>query len=171
LKCRPHKKINTNPKIKGEKIMTLIKWKNNPNAIERFPFAPSAFTDFFSDFLNEDMLQKNIFKSVPAVNIIENANDFKIELAVPGMNKSDFKIEVDKGLLNISAEKKEEKKDENSRYTRKEFSYSSFKRSFTLPEHVEADSIAAEYNDGVLMLTLPKKDEAKAKAAKEIKIS
>jgi HSP20 family protein len=151
--------------------MTLIKWKNNSNAIDRFPFMPSTFNDFFSDFLNSDVLQKDFFKSVPAVNIMERKDDFMIELAVPGMNKNDFKIELDKGVLSIGAEKKEDMKDENDRFTRKEFSYSSFKRSFSLPEHVNAENIAAEYKDGVLMLTLPKKEEAKAKASREIKIS
>ena len=151
--------------------MTLIKWKNNSNAIDRFPFMPSAFNDFFSDFLNSDVLQKDVFKSVPAVNIMERKDDFKIELAVPGINKNDFRIEVDKGVLTISAERKEEMNDENERFTRKEFSYSSFKRSFSLPEHVNTENIAAQYNDGVLMLTLPKKEEAKAKEAREIKIS
>ncbi len=151
--------------------MTLVKWKNNSNAIDRFPFMPSTFSDFFSDFLNSDVLQKDFFKSVPAVNIMERKDDFRIELAVPGINKNDFKIEVDKGMLSISVEKKDEVKNENERFTRKEFSYSSFKRSFSLPEHVNTDDIAAEYKDGVLMLTLPKKEDAKAKPVKEIKIS
>ncbi len=151
--------------------MTLIKWKNNSNAVDRFPFVPATFSDFFSDFLNEDTLQRDFFKSVPAVNIMERDNDFMIELAVPGMSKDAFKIEVDKGVLTISAEKKEEKKDENSRFTRKEFSYSSFKRSFSLPEHVNTENIAAEYKEGVLMLSLPKKEESKPKPVREIKIS
>jgi HSP20 family protein len=116
-------------------------------------------------------LQKDLFKSVPAVNILERKDDFIIELAVPGMNKNDFKLEVDKGVLSISAEKKEEVKDENERFTRKEFSYTSFKRSFSLPEHVNTENITAEYKDGVLMMVLPKKEEAKAKASREIKIS
>ena len=151
--------------------MTLTKWKNNPNAVERFPFMPSTFNDFFSHYLNDDLLQKDFFKSVPAVNISERPNDFRIELAVPGIDKNDFKIEVDKGVMSVSAEKKEEKKDETERYTRKEFSYSSFKRSFNLPEHVDLENIAAEYKEGILVLTIPKKEEAKAKPVREIKIS
>ncbi len=94
--------------------MTLVKWKNNSNAIDRFPFMPSTISDFFSDFLNSDVLQKDFFKLVPAVNIMERKDDFMIELAVPGINKNDFKIEVDKGMLTISAEKKEEVKDETN---------------------------------------------------------
>jgi len=151
--------------------MTLIKWKNNANAVDRFPFMPSTLNDFFSDYLNDDVLQKDFFKSIPSVNIMESPADFKIELAVPGINKNDFKIEVDKGILTISAEKKEEVNDENQRYTRKEFSYSSFKRSFSLPDQADAEKVAAEYKDGVLMLNIPKKEEAKAKPAREIKVS
>lgn len=137
--------------------MTLIKWKNNANAVDRFPFMPSTFSDFFSDFLNEDLVQKDYFKSVPAVNIRERKDDFMIQLAAPGVNKGDFKIEVNKDVLTIHVEKQEETKDENERYTRKEFSYTSFKRSFSLPEHVNAEKISAEYNDGMLMLTIPQK--------------
>ncbi len=151
--------------------MTLIKWKNNSNAVDRFPFMPSALNDFFGDFMNEDLLQRDFFKSVPAVNIVERKDDFMIQLAAPGIKKGDFKIEVDQDLLTISAEKNEEIKDENERYTRKEFSFSSFKRSFSLPDHVNSDNILAEYKDGVLMLTIPKKEEAKAKPAKEIVVS
>ncbi len=151
--------------------MTLIKWKNHPHSADRFSYIPSAFNDFFSNYLNDDVLQKDLFKSIPAVNISERPNDFRIELAVPGIDKNDFKIEVDKGLLSVSAEKKEEKKDETQRFTRKEFSYSTFKRSFNLPEHVDTENIAAEYKEGVLILTIPKKKEAKEKSVKEIKIS
>ena len=151
--------------------MTLIKWKNNSNALDRFPFVHATFNDFFTDFFNEEAMQKDFFKSVPAVNIIERAEDFRIELAVPGMNKEDFKVEIDKGILTISSEKKEEKKVDNSKFTRKEFSYSFFKRSFSLSDHVNAENIAGEYKDGVLILTLPKKEETKVNSVKQIKIS
>jgi len=89
----------------------------------------------------------------------------------PGLDKSDFKVEVENGILSIGAEKKTESKEETTRFTRKEFSYSSFSRSFTLPEHVKAENITAEYTNGVLKLSIPKKEEAKQKAAHEIKIS
>ena len=151
--------------------MTLIKFKNEMgNMIDKFPLMPTVFGDFFNDFQNSDVLSKDMLHYVPAVNINERANEFVIELAAPGLNKEDFKVEVDNGVLTISAEKKEEKKDENSRYTRKEFSYTSFKRSFSLPEHVEADKIEASHKDGVLTLALPKKEEAKQKAVKEIQV-
>ena len=87
------------------------------------------------------------------------------------MSKGDFKIEVENGVLTIKAEKKEEKQDENSKYTRKEFSYTSFSRTFTMPDHVNTESISAEYVNGVLTLVLPKREEAKKKPVKEIAVS
>jgi HSP20 family protein len=146
--------------------MTLIKWKNNSN-----PATQNMFSDFFNDFFNDSLLSRDYFKSVPAVNISERANDYLIEMAAPGFTKEDFKVNVENDVLTIAAEKKNEKKDENSRFTRKEFQYSSFSRTFTMPDHVEADKIGAEYKDGVLSLTLPKKEEAKVKPARQIKIS
>ena len=150
--------------------MTLIKFRNEGNISDRFPLIPTVFGDFFNDFLNGDTPSKN-YNGVPAVNISERPNDFLIEVAAPGIGKEDFKVSVENGVLTIGAEKKEEKKDENSRYTRREFSYSTFKRSFSLPEHVDADKIAASHRDGVLTLTLPKREEARTKGAQEIKVS
>ncbi len=146
--------------------MTLIKWKNQPASN-----MPNTFSDFFGDMFNDSPLSRDYFKSVPAVNIIERANDYFIEMAAPGFLKEDFKVSIDNDVLTIGAEKKEEKKDETSRYTRKEFGYTSFNRTFTMPEHVEAEKIGAEYKEGVLTLTLPKKEEAKVKPVREIKIS
>lgn len=151
--------------------MTLIKWRNNlGKPSDNFSFFPSTMGDFFDDFLNERNWGSEM-RSVPAVNIAEHPENFSIELAAPGFNKSDFKVAVENGVLTISAEKKEEKTDNNKRYTRKEFAYNSFKRSFSLPDNVEGDKIAASYNDGLLALTLPKKEEAKPKPVKEITIS
>ena len=150
--------------------MTLIKFKNEGQFPDRFPFIPTVFGDFFNDFMNGNN-EKEMFSYVPAVNIAENQGNFTIEVAAPGLNKEDFKVQVENGVLTISAEKKEEKKEEGSRFTRKEFSYSSFKRSFSLPEHVEAENIVASHKNGVLTLSLPKKEEAKEKAVKEIKVS
>jgi len=151
--------------------MTLIKFKNDGNINERFPMMPTVFGDFFNDFLNSDLSQRNVLSYVPAVNITEGTGEFSIEVAAPGIEKEDFKIAVENGILTISAEKKEEKKEENKRFTRKEFSYQSFKRTFSLPEHVETDKIEASHKNGVLMLVLPKKEEAKKKALKEIKVA
>ena len=107
----------------------------------------------------------------PAANIIENNDAFVLDLAVPGMKKDDFKVNLDNDLLTISIEKKDEKSDEKVNYTRKEFSYNAFSRSFSLPESIDAEKIKAEYNEGILSINLPKKDEAKIIKNKEIKIS
>ncbi|HRH66133.1 MAG TPA: Hsp20/alpha crystallin family protein [Bacteroidia bacterium] len=149
--------------------MTLVKFRNAKPA-DRLAGFPSIFSDFFNDFVNEDMLPHNVFKSVPAVNISEQPDLYRVELAAPGMKKEDFKINVENGLMTIRAEKKEEKADENSKFTRKEFSYSSFSRTFTLPEHVNTENITAEYVNGVLTLSLPKKEEVKKNPVKEISV-
>lgn len=150
--------------------MTLVKFKNN-NGFGRDGFVPSIFTDFFNDYFTGDLSPRTANASIPAVNIHEGENDFALELAVPGMQKSDFNIEVENGVLTVSAEKKFEKSEEDKNYTRKEFSYSSFKRSFTMPDSVSPDNISAKYENGVLSLALPKKEESKVKPAKAIKVS
>ena len=109
--------------------------------------------------------------SIPAVNIRETNEGFEVEMAAPGMSRKDFRIELENNLLTISSEKKEEmEKKEGERYSRKEFSYQSFKRSFSLPEVVDYDKINARYENGVLHLSLPKKEEAKPKPPKQIAI-
>ena len=108
--------------------------------------------------------------TIPAVNITENKDDFKISLAVPGMKKEDLRIDVDGDLLTISAEKKEEKEEKEKMYTRREYSFSSFSRSFTIPQGTKADKIEAHYEDGVLKLTLPKTEENKKTEAKHIAV-
>jgi len=105
---------------------------------------------------------------VPSTNVQEDENAYRLELSVPGFSKKDFKIDLEKNLLTISSEVKEEKKEENVNYTRKEFVYGNFCRSFTLPEIIEAENIKAEYKNGILLVTLPKKEEVKIK--KEIQI-
>ncbi|MGB3344690.1 MAG: Hsp20/alpha crystallin family protein [Aequorivita sp.] len=109
--------------------------------------------------------------SLPQVNIKETADEYFVEMAVPGMKKSDFQIELDNHLLSISTEREEETEETKENYTRREFGYSSFKRSFTLPETVDAEKIKASYNDGILGIHLPKKEEAKQRPPKTIKIS
>ena len=123
--------------------------------------------DWDGDLLNSKLLKRK----GPSVNVIENANNFEIEVAAPGMEKKDFKVEVDKGVLTISAEKEEEEKEEGENYTRKEFSYNSFSRSFSLPENVLSEKITAEYDNGMLTLSLPKSEVTVSKPAKEIKVS
>jgi HSP20 family protein len=114
----------------------------------------------------------NTNTTLPSVNISEKDSEFIIELAAPGMHKNDFKINVENNQLNISSEKKEEKETKKEKYTRKEFSYQSFQRSFQLPsELVDSNKISAEYKEGILRILLPKKEEAKPKPAKAISIN
>jgi HSP20 family protein len=109
--------------------------------------------------------------SLPAVNISENDNELVIEMAAPGMRKKDFKVEVINNQLNI-AYKKEQKEEEGNKtnHWRKEFSFESFERTFSLPAIVEGDKVYATYNDGILKIALPKKEEARRKPAKAIEV-
>ena len=136
--------------------MTLVKFnnglKNNAN-----PF----FNDVFDSLLNDSFLNNKLVNRIPAVNIAENENEFHIELAVPGLKKDDFKINLEKNILTISAEKKTEDTAETKKYSKREYSYSSFVRSFTLPDSVDHSKIEADYTDGILTLTVAKKEEAK----------
>jgi HSP20 family protein len=127
---------------------------------------PTFFEDFFKPW--NDMLDFNGWGrtlNVPAVNITDTPEAYNLSLAVPGLTKSDFKIDVEGNMLTISSEKEENKEEKESRYTRKEYSYSSFSRSFSLPEEVNSEKIDAVYENGVLKVTLPKKEEAKKQAA------
>ena len=130
---------------------------------------PTALADFFDHdrWLGFDRW----ISKVPAANIQEQEHRFVIELAVPGMEKNDFKIDVENGTLMISAEKREENEAKDDGYTRKEFSYNSFSRSFLIPESVNLDQVRASYSEGVLKLELPKREEAKTLPKKEIKVS
>jgi len=107
----------------------------------------------------------------PAVNIKENEGNFEIEVAAPGLSKKDFHVAIDNGLLTITSEKKEEKQEENENYTSREFSYSSFNRSFSLPESIDDEKINAKYEEGILKVILQKTPKAVTKKAKEIAIS
>ena len=141
--------------------MTLIKRKN-----ELMPSLASIFDDFFSDDFN--LMDK--VSTVPSVNIKEHEKEFVIELAVPGMKKDDFQIELDNGILTIMSQKEEEKVEEKKKYTKREFYYNEFKRSFTLPDTVDIEKIDAKYKDGILSLTIRKKPEAQTKPVKKIEI-
>lgn len=138
---------------------------------------PSVLNNFFSDLdsLFADRRPAiGQMTSAPAVNIKETEKDFRLELAAPGLQKDDFDIEIDAGKLTISAERKieNEEKDEEGRYTRREFSYRAFKRSFSLPEgRIDEDSIKANYKDGVLHLELPKQDDNEKTGSRRIEIS
>lgn len=133
---------------------------------------PTIFNDFFKPwnewFDTGGFLGRTL--SVPAVNISENKDHYLVSLAVPGMKKEDFKIDMDGNMLTISSEKEETKEEKDARFTRKEYNYSSFSRSFTIPDDVNAERIEAKYEDGVLKMTLPRKEETKKLAAKKISV-
>ena len=137
-----------------------------------FEKQPSLFADFFKPwnewFDSGSFLGK--IMTTPAVNITENKNDYLVALAVPGMKKDDFKIDVEGNMLTISCEKEENKDEKEKKFTRREYSYYSFSRSFTLPEEVNREKIEAMYEDGILKLVLPRKEEARRNAAKKIAV-
>ncbi len=150
--------------------MTIV--KRNGNLMNTFPA-------LFSDFFNRDLFDSsgsnfsNTGTTLPAVNIKETKENFEVEMAAPGMTKNDFKVELDGNLLTITSETNNQlEENEGDRYSRKEFSYQSFQRSFTLPKDVvDADKINAKYEDDVLRLLIPKKEEAKQKPPRLIQIS
>lgn len=146
--------------------MSIIKTRKNGDLF------PSVLSDFFDTdrFLNTRWMEREFEQTLPSVNIRENGKEFNIELAAPGFSKNDFKVNVEENVLTISAERKEEKKEENGRFTRKEFSYNTFSRSFTLPQIVSGEKTDAKYTDGILKLCIPKKEEAKTLPKKEIKV-
>lgn len=150
--------------------MTLV--KRNGNLFNSFP---AIFNEFFSkEFFDwGESNFSNTGTTIPAVNIRETKDDFEVEMAAPGMKKEDFRVELDGNLLTISSElKKENETEEEGRYTRREYSYQSFQRRFTLPkEVVDSDNINARYENGVLRLQIPKKDEARTKAPKMIAVA
>jgi HSP20 family protein len=129
------------------------------------PFLSNLFDDEFFPVLT------NRTSSMPAVNIKESDKDFVLELAVPGTDKKDLKIDINDDVVTISTESRSEKEEDNDGYKRKEFSYSTFCRSFYLPENVNRDKIQASYKDGILKVELPKQEEEKNKISKQIKIS
>jgi HSP20 family protein len=151
-------------------MKTLVKTNGN-----LFPAIPSLLNDFLTDDWFDSSLAnwKSMGATLPAVNVRETNDDFRIEVAAPGMKRDDFKLELENNLLSISSQREDnrEEKDKDG-YTRREFSYQSFQRSFRLPEnHVEGDKIEARYVDGILQITIPKKETAKVKPAKQIAVS
>jgi HSP20 family protein len=146
--------------------------KTKDSSFNTLPGLPSWFDDFLGNsFGSEFMSNFNTGITLPAVNVLDAANEFIVEMAVPGLNKSDFDINIDNHVLSIGVEKETEHNEEKENYTRREFGYSSFKRTFSIPESVEVDKISASYNDGIMKVVLPKRDEAKKKPIKSIKIS
>ncbi|MES2140716.1 MAG: Hsp20/alpha crystallin family protein [Bacteroidota bacterium] len=153
--------------------MTLVLKRNGnlfPRVVNDLMESGTVFSPDLLDF-NNNLMNWDFSSKVPSVNITETEKEYKIELAAPGLEKKDFKIEVENKVLIISSEKEEEKKEEDKNYKRREFSYSSFSRSFQLPEDILSDKIDAKYENGILKLSVPKKEVSVSKQKKEIKIS
>jgi HSP20 family protein len=142
------------------KNMTLMRWNS------RLPLA-DMFSNFFDSDFNDFLTRRY---TEPLANIIEHPDSFQLELAAPGMKKDDFKINLENSVLTISSEVTDEHEEEKKNFTRREYYYGAFSRSFTLPKTINTDKIQAEYESGVLKVILPKKDEAKLEVKKEIKI-
>lgn len=148
--------------------MTLVKFKNGNSFDSMFPQnSRMDFPNFFNDVF-DNLLKEEKVSWMPAVNIMEREKDYKIDLAVPGLDKKDFNIEVENDMLVVSGERKEEKVEEKDKVTKREFHYGSFKRSFTLPEIADVEKINASYNNGVLSVSIAKKEEAKQNAKRQI---
>ncbi len=139
--------------------MTLVKFTNG----QKNAALKSPYTDIFGSLFNpEPYLSRNLVSRIPAVNVAETEAEFHIELAVPGAKKENFKISIEKDQLSVSADQEKETAENTAKkYTRKEFNYTSFSRTFTLPESADQSNILAEYIDGVLFITIGKKEEAK----------
>ncbi|MDY2586569.1 Hsp20/alpha crystallin family protein [Winogradskyella aquimaris] len=145
---------------------------NSGLGFKTLPSLSSWMDDIINkSFGNEFISNFNTGITLPAVNVLDHDEEYIVEMAVPGLKKSDFDINLDNQMLSISAELNTEDEDSNLNFTRREFGYSSFKRTFSLPETVEFDKIKAKYEDGILRVLLPKRDEAKKKPIKQIKIS
>src|SRR5690606_16318978 len=154
--------------------MSLVKFRNRPfGSLLRSNFfdLDDVFGDrsWDSDLLNDGFWNGKSMN--PAMNIKEIGNEYEIELAAPGFDKKDFKVTVENGCLNISAEKSDSKEEKDANYTRREFSHNSFERSLQLPDSIKDDTINAKYNDGILRFKLAKKEEAKKKKPKVIEVS
>lgn len=132
---------------------------------------PNLVEEFFNGDLFPRFFDNETRQSLPAVNIIEGKDDYRIDVAAPGLNKEDFKINLENNVLTVSSEKEEKQEEKDEKVMRKEFSYYSFSRSFTLPQTVNADKIKAMHKDGILQVIIPKKEEAKEKPSREIRIS
>lgn len=137
--------------------------------ITRRSYKPFFWSGLFDDDFFPVMSQRNT--SMPAVNIREDEKRFTLDLAVPGINRNDLKIEINEDVITISSEHKEEKEETRDDFKRREFSYSSFCRNFYLPENVNKEKIEASYKEGILTVELPKETEEKTKLTRQVKIS
>jgi len=131
---------------------------------------PSLVEEFFNGEFFPKFFDAESQHSIPAVNIVENKDEYRIDVAAPGLNKDDFKIKLENNVLSVFSEKEEKREEKDDKFMRREFSYSTFSRSFTLPVTVNAEKIKATHKDGILQILIPKKEEAREKPAREIKI-
>ncbi|TDB68903.1 Hsp20/alpha crystallin family protein [Arundinibacter roseus] len=132
------------------------------------------YPGFFNGFVNKSLMNE-LFEpayngTAPAVNVVENENSFRIDVAAPGLQKSDFTINLDQNRLTIASKKEQSEEEKNEKYTRREFRYASFQRTFTLPATIDSEQISATYTDGILHIELPKREEAKARPNRTIEI-
>src|ERR1700750_1191550 len=136
--------------------MTLVKF-NNPQNNALMP----GFNDVFESIFNDTFFSDRMITRVPAVNISESENNYHVELAAPGLKKEDFKLNLERNQLSISVEQSAEQQDAQKNYSKREYSYSSFVRSFTLPDTADDSQINATYTDGILRIDIAKREEAK----------
>jgi HSP20 family protein len=155
--------------------MSLVKFKKRRPSTNLIPSSFFDTDDFFGNSLmNMGLFDDNFWNgktTEPAMNIVETDKDFEIELVAPGFSKKDFKVSIDNGYLNISAEKSSEKEEKEKNYTCQEFSYNSFERSLLLPDTIKDEDVKAKYNDGILSFKLMKKEETKKRKPKMIEVS
>ena len=137
--------------------MTLVKFNNNRNNT----LLP-GFNDVFESIFNDTFFNDRMVTRVPAVNISEGDSNYCVELAAPGLKKEDFKLNLEHNQLTISVEQSSDHQDNQKNYSKREYSYSSFVRSFTLPESADYNRIDAGYSDGILRIDIAKREEAKA---------
>jgi HSP20 family protein len=138
--------------------MSLVKWNSEKKNQGLMP----EFNDIFESFFNDSFVADRMITRVPAVNIGETTEEYHVELAAPGLKKQDFKISTERNMLTVAVEQRNENADNNKKYNKREFSYTSFVRSFTLPETADESRIEATYTDGVLRISIAKKEEAKS---------
>lgn len=143
--------------------MNLIRFNQHPVSL-----LSELMEDFDRNFFARTPETRGM---VPAVNIRESEDNFVLDVAAPGLKKEDFKINLDNNVLTISSEQKNESEEKNEKYTRKEFFFNAFSRSFTLPKTIDLDKIRADYKDGVLSISLPKREDAKVAVNREIAIA
>jgi len=133
-------------------------------------YVPAYWDDFFNDRFYKQFNSSACQTHAPAVNVMEDEKSYQIEVAAPGVQKSDFSLELENDVLTISTEKKEDKQDQKPNYLRREFNFQSFKRSFELPESIDQEGIKASHEAGILIVTLPKREEVVQKVTKQIEV-